>query len=275
MQLPKLLSRNNPRLSKKDFGSLLLIAGSPTMLGAAALCSRAAMRWGAGLVTAAVPKSLNLTLQKKIAHVVMTMPLPQTSQGFFSFQAYAPLRKVWDRFDVVAIGPGIGRDASTLKLARQVILECPKPLVVDADALFALAQDIHLLGKAKGKRLLTPHAGEMARLAGHPILDKDNVRRKEASCFALCHGCVVVLKGHHTVVASSDGKIYVNRTGNVGMATAGSGDVLCGMITAFLGQGMSAFDAARYGVYYHGKAGDRAAKKHGKLGMIATDLYEF
>lgn len=272
--MPALLSRSDPRASKKDFGHLLIIAGSPTMLGAAALSALAAMRSGAGLVTAAVGRNLNLTLQKKISNAVMTMPLAQNRTGAFSFKAFEQLNKTWERFDAIAIGPGIGRCPDTLQLARQVIIHCPKPLVVDADALYALAGFADILRKAKGARVLTPHAGEMSRLTGHAVVENQAARSKVACDFAMSHHCVVLLKGHHSVVASSEGKTYINRTGNAGMATAGSGDVLTGMITAFLGQGMSPFDAAKYGAYYHGRAGDLAITQRSKFSLIATDIID-
>jgi len=242
------------------------------MLGAAALTALAAMRSGAGLVTAAVPRSLNLTLQKKISSVIMTLPLVENSGGMFSLKAFDQLEKIWGRFDAVGIGPGIGRGAGTLKLARQVIRHCPKPLVVDADALYALAGHTETLLKAKFPRVLTPHAGEMSRLIERPVREIESSRLKTAREFAASFNCILLLKGHRTVVASDLGKTYINSTGNAGMATAGSGDVLTGVITAFLGQGMSPFDAAKYGAYYHGRAGDLAAGACGKTGMIATDI---
>jgi ADP-dependent NAD(P)H-hydrate dehydratase / NAD(P)H-hydrate epimerase len=274
MPLPAPLSRSNPRLSKKNFGHLLIIAGSPSMLGAAALSSLAAMRSGAGLVTAAVPKGLNLTLQKKISNGVMTKPLSQSRTGAFCLKAYDQLKKIWDRFDAIAIGPGLGRERTTQQLARQVIIHCPKPLVIDADALFVLSGHAQILLKAKGPRILTPHCGEMSGLTNLPPKAIEADRLKTARDFARRYHCVLLLKGHRSVVASPQGKTYINRTGNVGMATAGSGDVLTGMITAFLGQGMGPFDAAKYGAYYHGKAGDLAARKKSKASMIAPDIIE-
>ena len=244
------------------------------MLGAAALSALAAMRSGAGLVTAAVPCGLNLTLQKKISNVVMTKPLAQNRTGAFSLRAYGQLKKIWDRFDSVAIGPGIGRDPGTQQFARQVILHCPKPLVIDADALFALAGNLQILLKAKAARVLTPHSGEMSRLIDLSIREIEDNRLKTASHFAQHYNCVLLLKGHHSVVASAQGKTYINTTGNVGMATAGSGDVLTGMITAFLGQGNLPYNAACWGAYLHGAAGDRVAKVKFKRGMLATDLIE-
>jgi len=245
------------------------------MLGAAALSSLAAMRTGAGLVTAAVPKDLNLLLQKKISNVVMTKPLPQSKVGTFSSKAYDPIKKIWDQFDAVAIGPGLGREAGVQQLACRVIQECPKPLVVDADALFALKSHTEILLKAKAARVLTPHPGEMSRLIDETVVTIEKNRLKIAKDFARRWGCVLLLKGHRTIVASPQGKTYVNATGNVGMATAGSGDVLTGMIAALLGQGLAAYEAACWGAYLHGKAGDYAAHAKYKRGMIATDIIEF
>jgi len=272
--LPAPLLRNNPRASKKDFGHLLIIAGSPSMLGAAALSSLAAMRCGAGLVTVAIPRGLNLTLQKKISNVVMTMPLAQGRNGAFSFKAYEELKKIWDQYDAMAIGPGLGRGLGTQQFARQVIIHCPKPLVIDADALFALKGHDQILLKAKASRVLTPHVGEMSRLINKSVKEIEANRLKTARDFARRYNCVLLLKGHRTVVASTEGKTYVNKTGNAGMATAGSGDVLTGMITAFCGQGMGPFDAAKFGAYFHGAAGDHAAKIKSKAGMIASDIVE-
>ena len=147
-------------------------------------------------------------------------------------------------------------------------------MVIDADALFALKGHVQILLKAKAVRVLTPHSGEMSRLTGRSVKTIEANRLKIARDFARQYNCVLLLKGHRTVVASPQGKTYINHTGNAGMATAGSGDVLTGMITAFLGQGMNAFDAARYGAYYHGKAGDLAARSQGKMGMIASDIID-
>jgi len=274
MPLPALLLRNNPKASKNDFGHLLIIAGSPSMLGASALSSLAALRSGAGMVTAAVPSDLNSTLQKKISNAVMTKPLAQDPSGAFSFKAFSQIKRIWDQYDVLAIGPGIGRSSGTQRLARQVILECPKPLVIDADALYALSGHTQNLLKAKGPRILTPHAGEMSRLVNQPVKKIEADRSKMARLFAKENHCVLLLKSHQTIVASAEGKVYINKTGNVGMATAGSGDVLTGIIAAFLGQGMKPFEAAQYGAYYHGKAGDLAAKKRSKTSMIATDIID-
>lgn len=274
MPRPSVLSRRNPHLHKQDFGHVLVIAGSPAMLGASALCSLAAMRAGAGMVTAAVPKSINLTLQKKIAHVVMTLPLPQSPQATFSMKAFHLLSKNFSKFDAVVIGPGLGLNRSTILFVQRVIEYYPGPMVVDADALNILATNMNILKKSKGPRILTPHPGEMSRLTGRTVQDIESHRRKIAQDFARQFHCILVLKGHRTVTASYEGKTAINKTGNVGMATAGSGDVLSGIIGAFLAQGISPFEAASLGAHVHGQAGDRAARARSKASLIATDMID-
>ncbi len=274
MRLPAPLSRRDPNVCKNDFGHVLVVAGSASMLGASALTALAAMRCGAGLVTVAVPQSLNLTLQKKISPVIMTLALPQTREQTFAAGALAPLKKIWNKFDAIAIGPGMGQNKSTQRFIRDFIAVCPKPMVIDADALNALARDLYPLQKNTAPKILTPHSGEMARLTGKSVKAVEADRKTIALNFARQNHCVVVLKGHRTIVASPQGKVYVNRTGNAGMATAGSGDVLTGMIAALVGQSINAFEATRWGVYIHGKAGDTVAKNQPRVYMIATDIIE-
>jgi ADP-dependent NAD(P)H-hydrate dehydratase / NAD(P)H-hydrate epimerase len=275
MRLPAPLLRRNPHVQKNDFGHVLVWAGSPGMLGAAALCGLSAMRAGSGLVTLAVAKSLNLALQKKISPVIMTMPLPETSAQAVSLSGYQKIKKIFSRFQSMVIGPGLDPHDRTLeKVVLKCITECPVPLVIDARALSILSKDTSMLGKAKGPRILTPHLGEMCRLTG---LTAGHIQKnfdETAKTFARQHRCVLVLKSHRSVVVSPRGEFYRNNTGNAGMATAGSGDVLAGMIAAFLGQGIGAFEAAKFGCYLHGKAGDRAAKRHGKASLIASDLID-
>jgi NAD(P)H-hydrate epimerase len=275
MRLPVPLSRRDPNVCKNDLGHVLVVAGSPFLLGAAALTGLAAMRCGAGLVTAAIPRTLNLTLQKKISPVIMTLGLPQTKAQTFAAGALAPLKKIWNKFDAVAIGPGMGQNKNTQKFIRDFVTVCPRPMVIDADALNALARDLRSLQKNTVPKILTPHPGEMAWLTGRSVRAVEADRKIIALNFARQNHCVVLLKGHRTIVASPDGKVYVNRTGNAGMATAGSGDVLTGMIAALLGQGMGPFEAAKTGAYLHGRAGDLAAKVRTKAGMIAGDIIEF
>jgi len=274
MRWPVRLLRRDKKAYKNQFGHVLVLAGSPAMLGAASLTGFAAMRAGAGLTTIGVAKSLNLTLQRKISNVIMTLPLLETRRQTISQKAFSQLKKTWKKYSVVAIGPGLTTDPSTKKFVFEMVSKCPLPMVVDADALNALAGHLGALKKYAAPRIFTPHPGEFARLSGFRVADKDPDRRKAAQAFAMKHHCILVLKGYHTVVASPNGKVYVNKTGNPDMATAGSGDVLTGMIAGFLGQGSAPFEAARLGVYLHGKAGDKADKKARPLSMIASDILE-
>lgn len=276
MRLPTPLARRNPDVYKNQFGHVCVIAGSARMLGAAALTSLAAMRAGAGLVTAAVPASLNTAAQKKVSNVVMTLPLKETREQTVSADAFAQIHRALsgDQFDVLAIGPGLSRHPSTQRLVLKIIATASKPLVIDADALYALAGHTEILRTTGALKILTPHPGEMARLIGR---SKDYVeahRRQTALEFARKHGCVLLLKGHRTLVASPQGKVYINATGNAGMATAGSGDVLTGMIAALVGQGLTGFEAAQFGAWWHGKAGDLAVKAKTRAAMIASDIVE-
>lgn len=274
MQLPLPLLRNKPHRHKNDFGHVLILAGSSSMLGAAALVGLAAMRCGAGLTTIGIPKSLNPSLQQKISPVIMTLPLPETKEGTLSKTAYATIMSKLKNVQVLALGPGLSGDPTTQNLILRIIANCPLPMVIDADALTALAQDISVLQKNTSPKILTPHPGEMARLTGYKKDFIENSRKKIAGDFARNYHCTLVLKGHQSIVASVKGELSVNSTGNVGMATAGSGDVLTGMIAAFLAQGLAAYDAARLGVYLHGLAGDLAAKEKTAISLIATDIIE-
>lgn len=268
------LSRLNPDVYKNQFGHVCVVAGSGRMLGAAALASLAAMRSGAGLVTAAVPAGLNAAAHKKIANVVMTLPLKETKEGTVSSDAYVQIRRAYDQFDVLAIGPGLSRHPSTQRLVLKIIETSPDPMVIDADALDALAGHLKILRKTDTVKVLTPHPGEMARLVNRPKEYIEKNRRQAALEFARKYGCVLLLKGHRTVVASARGQVYINKTGNAGMATAGSGDVLTGMIAALLGQGLTGFEAAKLGAWWHGKAGDLAAKAKTRAAMIASDIID-
>jgi len=274
MRLPAPLLRRNPNVHKNDFGHVLVLAGSPGMIGAAALTSLSAMRAGAGLVTVGIPQSLNAVLQKKLSPVIMTLSLKETKEQTLSLDAFRQIHRVLDRFQVIAIGPGLSRNRSTQKLILKIIGTVQKPLVIDADALWALVQQLKILKKTSATKILTPHPGEMSKLLGlsKELIEKN--RLKTASEFAQKYHCTLVLKGHKTIVASSKGKVFLNKTGNAGMATAGSGDVLTGMITALLAQGLTDFDSAKYAVMLHGKSGDWAAKNKTKASLIATDIID-
>jgi len=275
MPLPTPLSRRKSNVHKNHFGHVLILAGSKRMLGAAALTSLAAIRSGAGLVTLGIPKSLNAAAHKKISNTIMTYPLNETSSQTLAFSCFKQIKNSYSAYNAIAIGPGLSNNASTQRLILKIIETSPLPLVIDADALNALCGSLKSLAKTKTIKILTPHPGEMSRLIKQPKPAIEANRNKVASAFAQKHNCILLLKGSETVVAASKNKIYINRTGNAGMATAGSGDVLTGMIAAFIVQGLSGFDAAKYGAYLHGKAGDLAAKAKTRTAMIASDIIEY
>lgn len=274
MRLPQPLLRHKKNVHKNTFGHVLILAGSAPMMGAGCLASLAAMRTGAGLVTLGVPRSLNLTAQRKVSQVVMTLPLPETSEKTFSFKAFKTIEHFHTKSQAIALGPGMGTHPDTQKLIRKIIAASDVPLVIDADAIHSLAGNLNILKKTSTPKILTPHPGEMARLLNIPKSEIEKHRNPIVRDFAFQYHCVLLLKGHRTIIASAEKKIWINTTGNPGMATAGSGDVLTGMIAALLAQGLSAFEAAKWGAYLHGRAGDLAAEKKGKAGLIASDIID-
>jgi len=272
MRLPTQLSRRKKNVHKNDFGHVLIIAGSRNMVGAACISGYAAIRSGAGLVTVAIPESLNTVVQKKMSPTLMTLPLKETKEKTIAPQAYEQIKKQLKSFTAIAIGPGLSQNANTQKFIYKIVANTTQPIVIDADALNALAKDKSSLLKNKSIKILTPHPGEMARLTKLKKSFIEKNRKKVSIDFAKKYKCTLLLKGHQTVIASKSGKTSINKTGNPGMATAGSGDVLTGMIASFLAQGLNDFESAKFGAYIHGKAGDLAAKKKTRLSMIATDI---
>lgn len=259
---------------KGDFGRILILAGSKGLTGAAYLTALACLKSGAGLVTLGVPESV-YPIFAKLAREVMVKPFPSTKRGSLSLKAYGPIKTFLATQDVLALGPGLSQDHETQKLIRQIVCSTKCPCVLDADALSVFQAKPQLFKKVEGPLILTPHPGEFTRVFGKKLSAIDSVRKKAAMETGRKFGVYMILKGHHTVVASPQGKCYLNSTGNPGMATGGSGDVLTGMIAAFLGQGMTAWNAARFGVYFHGLAGDLAAKKTGQVSLIAGDIIDF
>ena len=277
MRLPTRLLHRKQNSHKGDYGHVFILAGNSRYSGAAALCAEAALRAGAGLVTIGIPKSLNGPMIKIKPREAMTLPLEETPEQTVSAKSFKKISAFCAACQAAVIGPGLGRNASTQSLIRRLIASLKIPMVLDADALFALAGHMSVLG---GRRLarrpapcvLTPHEGEMARLAGVSVREVRKKRKMIAKKMASDYNSTVVLKGHHTIVADCHGKSYTNMTGNPGMATAGSGDVLAGIIAALIGQNIAPFDAAHYGVYLHGLAGDLAAKDKTQMGMVASDI---
>jgi NAD(P)H-hydrate epimerase len=258
---------------KGDFGRVLVVAGSRGMSGAAALAGQGALRGGAGLVHVAVPAEI-LPIIATANPCYLTALLPQDENGRLAAMAGKPLRELVAANDVTAMGPGLGQSPAITGLVLAVLKESPGPLVIDADALNALqGQTKNLRGRAVPP-VLTPHPGEFARLTGGPPPSTSAEREEQSVRFAAEHGVVLVLKGHVTLV--TDGKrLYANTTGNPGMATGGSGDVLTGLIAALLGQGLKPFAAAQLGVYLHGLAGDLARDEVGEVSLIASDLLQY
>ena len=238
-KLPTPLTRRQPDAYKNEFGHVCHRGIGNDAGGRGVDQFGRDARAGAGLVTAAVPASLNAAAHKKINNVVMTLPLKETREQTVSLDAFAQIHRMYDQFDVLAIGPGLSRHPATQRLVLKIIGTSPKPLVIDADALYALSGHTEILRKTGTLKVLTPHPGEMARLVNRSKEYIEKNRRQTALEFAREYDCVVLLKGHRTLVASPQGKLYVNTTGNAGMATAGRGDVLTGMIAALVGQGLT------------------------------------
>jgi len=249
---------------KGEFGHVLIIAGSEGYTGAPVLAAHAAVRAGAGLVTLAVPRSIYSIVAANCPPEVMPRPV--------DFEQLGPV--YFAGFDAVAIGPGLGQQAETQKMVWKAISSCALPMVVDADALNALAQSVAALRKLKKPLVLTPHPGEMARLVGKTVAEVQASRWDMARGFARDYHVITVLKGAGTVVTDWAGPLWVNSTGNPGMAKGGMGDALTGIIAAFLAQRMTALDAARAGVFLHGLAGDLTREVLGEQAMLTTDLIE-
>lgn len=277
-ELPKITPRD-PDSHKGDYGRVFVIAGSIGMTGAAYLCSKAALRAGAGLVTLGIPEGLNPIMEVKLT-CVMTFPLPQTRSGTLARAAKEKILEFSKGFDVIVIGPGLSQHPDTKALIADLLPEINLPIVIDADGLNAIVGRFDLLNDAKNDVVLTPHPGELARLMNlkSSVEIQDN-RIKIAREFINVirqngeNDIVLVLKGNKTIVINHN-NIYINTTGNPGMASAGSGDVLSGVVGSLIGQGFPAFRAAQLGVYIHGLAGDLAAREKGEISMIATDIID-
>jgi len=265
--------RRRPDAHKGDCGKVAVVGGSVGLSGAIALCCNAALRSGAGLVTAAVPASLNDILEVKLTEA-MTRPVPETPARTLSLAARDQILELVESYDVLAFGPGLSRNDESAELARQIVPSGARPTVLDADGLNAFAGHAKLLAKCGERLIITPHVVEMSRLTGEKPESILHDRVGAARAFAGKHGVVVLLKGAPTVIAGPDGMTYVNPTGNAGLACGGSGDVLTGIIAGLLGQGVPTARAAALGAYLHGLAAEVAAELTGEEGMIPGDLLE-
>lgn len=253
-----LIKKRDRDLHKGDCGKILIYAGSKGMAGAAVLCARAALRTGAGLVRVSVPEELFPILQIGIPEATC-LSRERLLEDLMQYTA-------------IVIGPGLGVDAKDGVLIKKILRATDKPVVLDADGLNLLKGELDVMKEARAKLILTPHPGEAARLLERKTAEINRDRLKSAMELASRTGSITVLKGAGSVVATPEGKTYINTTGNPGMATGGSGDVLSGIIAALAGQGLNRESAATAGVYLHGLAGDLAADQMGEYGLIATDI---
>ncbi len=268
------LPARKPDGHKGDFGKLFILAGSTGMTGAATLAGEAAMRSGCGMVKVGCPRSVQPVLAIKMTEV-MTYPLPDVAKkGALALRGLGEVRKLTDEHDAVVIGPGIGRHHETGELIRRYVAKLDKPAIIDADGLNAFEGHTDIFGEVETPLILTPHPGEFTRLVGEKLPEDFFERMELARGFAIEFKLVLVLKGSPTIVAEPGGFCYVNQTGNSGMATGGSGDVLSGIIGSFLALGMPAVDAAVCAVYVHGLAGDTAAYELTPQAMIAGDMID-
>ncbi|MCC8170005.1 MAG: NAD(P)H-hydrate dehydratase, partial [Oscillospiraceae bacterium] len=260
--------KNNSQ--KGDYGKVLVIAGSKGMTGAAYLSAQTAVSAGSGLVFLAVPDSLNSILEAKTTEV-MTVPLPDRGGRLIS-DAIGDILEKSDKSDAVLIGPGLGGSEDIPEILEALLEHSKSPIVVDADGINAAAKNMDMLSKSSCSLIFTPHTVEMSRLTG---LDRDYIEENRlivSKEFAEEYGSVVILKGHHTIVTAPDGTQYINTTGNSGLATGGSGDVLAGLTVSLIARGAEDVKAAAMAVYIHGRAGDIAAKKLGEDSVTASEV---
>ena len=262
-QVSELLPDRDPWAHKGDFGRILLLCGSRGYTGAAALAAMGSLRCGGGLVYLGVPEAIYAIEAVKLTEAIV-FPLPDEN-GTLNPAAAGELLPMMYKMDALLLGPGWGQSQGNLEVLKTVMEQFSAPLVVDADGINLLARHKDLLRRRNAVTVLTPHPGEFARLA--PEYQHRPVE------FAREYGCVLVLKGHETLITDGD-RCYRNTTGNPGMAVGGSGDVLAGMITALLGHGLQPLEASAVGVWLHGAAGDLSAQRLGQYAMLPTDLLE-
>ena len=265
--------------SKADYGKLIIIAGSRRLPGPTILSAKAALRSGCGTVRVAAPASICTQIGVHLPELMM-IPLSETSDGTVSLQALKTIEEQYESCDAAVVGPGLDEHDETNELCLKIVADCPLPLLVDAQALVALGKtpqkkrNYGVQSNRVLERVLTPHAGEMKSLSRKEVAEIELNREATAQIFAQENNVTLVLKGRETLIASRDEKLFVNTAGTRGMGTAGSGDVLAGVIGSFLAQKMDATRAAIWGVHLHAKAGELAAKLQGDDGMLASDFLE-
>lgn len=267
----KALPKRPPNSNKGTFGHLLSICGSMNMPGSAVLAASAAVRMGTGLVTAAFPSMAYNAIAPHLIEPLLC-PLSSDENGFMSAKSIYGLMDRIERASACLIGCGLGQTPETRQILREVMLHSTKPIVLDADGINLITDNINILNAVSVPVIVTPHPGEMSRLCKISVREIQEQRTEVAVWFAKRSNTIVVLKGADTVIATPDGKCYINKTGNSGMAKGGSGDMLAGMIGSLLAQGMPPELSAVCGVYLHGAAGDLAASKTSKRGITPSDM---
>ena len=262
-----------PDTHKGDYGHLLVLAGSVGKTGAAAMVCEAALRMGAGLVTLGIPKSLNPIMEVKLTEV-MTEPLPESSKQTLSLKAFEPIVRLCEQKKAVVIGPGLGTVKETEALILKLVKTLKIPIVLDADGLTALATQPKSLPTSNRSLILTPHPGEMARLTQGTSKQVQEDRIGISRNFSVTHRVHLVLKGHRTLIATPQGEVFINPTGNAGMASGGTGDALTGMIGGLVCQGFETLPSLQIAVFLHGQAGDHVAQEKGERSLVATDIIQ-
>ena len=256
---------------KGSCGTLLSVCGSYGMAGAAMLAGKAALRCGIGLLKCALPQSIYPIVASQLWESVF-LPMSQTASGVIGIENLPLLLRETESVSALLVGCGLSHNSETRDLVRGLISGAACPMVLDADALNCIADDPGVLKTARAQAVITPHPGEMGRLTGKTAAQVNAAREETARDFARTYGVVTVLKGAGTVIASPGGRVLLNRTGNSGMATGGSGDVLAGMLASLLAQNAKPFEAAAAAVYLHGMAGDIAALQYGRRSLLPTDI---
>jgi len=269
----QVLPKRPASVHKYSVGKIFVLAGSRGFTGAPYMCAQAAMKSGAGAVILGVPKSLHVMMARKVTEV-MVIPLEETAEGSVSFSALPVIFEKIRWANVIVVGPGLSDDRETQRLLMELIRSIRKPLVIDADGLKAVSENSEIVRRRKHDTILTPHVGELSRIIGMKGNEIESLRVSVAQANAKKLGCILALKGAPTVTTNPKGLAYLNSTGNPGMATAGAGDVLAGIVAGFVGQGMPAAEATYAGVFIHGLAGDIAAKMLGQKSMLALDILD-
>ncbi|HHV38966.1 MAG TPA: NAD(P)H-hydrate dehydratase [Tepidimicrobium sp.] len=260
---------------KGSFGRVGIVAGSRGMTGASYLSAMAALRTGSGLVYSIAPRGVEDILSIKLVEAIIKS-VEDDGRGHFTMNSYNQLGDITKDMDVLAIGPGIGVDEDRIELVARLLMDYEGPIVLDADGINCLSMGniSSILGSRRGDTIITPHLGELSRLLDMEIADIKRDLAELSKEISQKYNVIMVIKGANTIVTSGDGRLYTNSTGNPGMATAGSGDVLTGMIASFIGQGIAPYESAILGVYCHGLAGDLAREDKGEYGMIGRDIVE-